>query len=236
MMYRKISLLFILLIAGSASAQQQTITLGECLAAAMKNHPLQMQNDNYAQSSKLQQQNIDNGKLPQLNVNGQATYQNEVVELPFKLPGVTTPVIPKAQYKLSLDANQLIYGGGNIAAQDAVEDYSRQINQMNNDAELYKMRERINQLYFSILLSDLNAGVINNTIADLTGRRLKVEASVKEVIAPIPFMKRMTISTIPKSMIGTEIMLKGVSNLPFGLSSRNRNFHMEDPSLSAEIK
>jgi outer membrane protein TolC len=139
-----------------------------------------LQNGNFQQSSALQQQNNDNGKLPQLNINGQATYQNEVIELPYKVPGMAAPEIPKAQYKVSLDANQLIYGGGFIDAQNSVEDYSRQINQLNNEAELYKMRERINQLYFNILLADLNVGVVNNTISDLDSRLTKVKALMKE--------------------------------------------------------
>lgn len=180
MMYRTGLLFFIIALGTSAMSQQQVLTLDECLAAAMKNHPLSGLNMLYAQTGKLQQQNIDNGKLPQLNINGQATYQNEVIDLPFNFPGVTTPKVPKAQYKLSLDANQLIYGGGAIEVQNSIEDYNLRINQQNNDAELYKMRERINQLYFSILLSDLNSGVINNTISDLNTRLLKVKASVKE--------------------------------------------------------
>ena len=180
MMYRTILLFLILVFAVNAKAQQQTLTLDECLASAMKNHPLSAQNEIYAQSSDLQKKNIENGKLPQLNMNGQATYQNDVVGLPFKIPGVNMPAIPKAQYKVSLDANQLIYGGGSIGAQETIEDFSRQINQLNNTAELYKMRERINQLYFSILLADLNSGVIENTVSDLNARLLKVKASIKE--------------------------------------------------------
>jgi len=159
---------------------QQVLTLDECLGAAMSNNPLSAQNEIYASSSDLQRKNIDNAKLPQLNLNGQATYQNEVIQLLFSLPNAPSPVIPKAQYKMSVDANQLIYGGGAINAQGTIEDFSRQINQLNNDAELYKMKERINQLYFSILLSDLNAEVIDNTITDLSGRLVKVKASVKE--------------------------------------------------------
>ena len=180
MMYRTYLLLFVVLIATATMAQTQTVSLDDCLAAAMKIHPLSLQNGNFEQSSALQQQNNDSGKLPQLNINGQATYQNEVIELPFKIPGMTAPQIPKAQYKISLDANQLIYGGGFIDAQNSVEDYSRQINQLNNEAELYKIRERINQLYFSILLSDLNVVVINNTINDLDSRLTKVKALIKE--------------------------------------------------------
>jgi outer membrane protein TolC len=180
MRYNALLLWLSLLLSTQAAAQQQAITLDDCLAAAMKNHPLAGQNEIYAQTDNLQQRNIDNGKLPQFNVNGQATYQNEVIELPYKIPGIQSPEIPKAQYKLSLDANQLIYGGGSITAQGIIEDYSRQINQLNNEAELYKLRERINQLYFNILLSDLNTEVINNSITDLKSRLVKVKVSVRE--------------------------------------------------------
>jgi len=161
-------------------AQQQSLTLEECLAAAMKNHPLSGQNALFEQSTSLQQQNLATAKLPQLNVNGQATYQNEVIQLPFKVPGVTTPEVPKAQYKLSVDANQLIYNAGLTGLQQTVEDFNRQINQVTNEADLYKVRERVNQLYFSILLAEINGGVINNTISDLSKRLTKVRASVKD--------------------------------------------------------
>ena len=180
MMYRTFLLCLILIMSAKVFSQQQTLTLDECMAAAMKNHPLSVQNDLYAESSNLHKENIDNDKLPQLNLNGQATYQNEVIQILYNIPGAPAPVIPKAQYKMSIDANQLIYGGGNLDAQSAVEDYNRQINQLYNDSELYKMRERINQLYFSILLSDLNIGVINNTISDLNSRLIKVNVSVRE--------------------------------------------------------
>jgi len=180
MKHRKLFLLIALLIAGVANAQQNAVTLEQCLSAAMKNSPLSGQNVLYEKTSGLLQQNTDNGRLPVVNVNGQATYQNEVIELPYKIPGIASPVIPKAQYKVSLDANQLIYGGGTMDVQNSLEEYNRRINQQNNDAELYKIRERINQLYFNILLSGLNAVVINNTIADLEARLTKVKSSVKE--------------------------------------------------------
>ncbi len=183
MINRAFLLCFLIVAFMNARAQQPSLTLDNCLEAAMKHHPLSGQNAIYAQATGLQQQNIDNGKLPQLNVNGQATYQNEVINLPFKVPGVASPEVPKAQYKLSVDASQLIYDGGSIEAQHSLEDYSRQINQMNNNAELYKMRERINQLYFSILLSDLNKDVISNTITDLTTRLIKVKSLVKEGVS-----------------------------------------------------
>ncbi len=179
MRYKTAFLFISMALAIGVQAQHPTLTLDSCLAAAMKNHPLAGQNSIYAETENLQQRNIDNAKLPQLNINGQATYQNEVIQLMFNIPGAPAPVIPKAQYKVSLDANQLIYGGGSIDAQNTIEGYNRKINQLNNDAELYKTRERINQLYFSILLSDLNAEVIENTITDLKTRLARIEISVR---------------------------------------------------------
>lgn len=173
-------LLIALFTTGIAHAQQNPVTLDQCLSAAMKNSPLSGQSILYEETSGLLQENIDNGRLPVLNVNGQATYQNEVIELPYKIPGVLSPEIPKAQYKMSLDANQLIYGGGTMDVQNSLEEYNRRINQQNNDAELYKIRERVNLLYFGILLSDLNAIVIGSTITDLESRLTKVKSSVKE--------------------------------------------------------
>ena len=73
----------------------------------MKNNPLSAQNEIYASSSDLQQKNINNGKLPQLNLNGQATYQNEVIQLLVSSPNAPAPLIPKAQYKMSVDGEQL---------------------------------------------------------------------------------------------------------------------------------
>lgn len=182
MKYKLLLLLISILNAFSSFAQHQTLTLDDCMLAAMKNHPLAGQNEIYSHTNELMQKNIENAKLPQLNINGQATYQNEVIQLLVGVPGAPAPVIPKAQYKISLDANQLIYGGGAVDAQGNIEEYSRKINQLNNEAELYKTKERINQLYFSILLSKLNADVISNTITDLSARLTKIEIAVREGI------------------------------------------------------
>lgn len=175
-------LLFGVVFSEGLIAQPLTLTLDECLGQAMKNHPLNGQNELYKQSSGLQQQIIDIGKLPQLNLNGQATYQNAVTELPISLPGFSPPEIPKLQYKVTLDANQLIYGGGATGLQKELEGYNQKINQANNEAELYKIKERINQLFFSILLTNLNINVIANTINDLTTRQAKILAGIKNEI------------------------------------------------------
>lgn len=160
----------------------QPVTLQTCLNNAVKNSPLNKQNKINSEISVLQQNNIFAGKLPQMNLNGQVTYQSAVTELPIKVPGFSAPEIPKLQYKITMDANQLIYGGNSIAYQKEIEDINLNINQINNETELYQLRERVNQLYFNILLSQANKLVIEQTIADLKLRHSKLLAGEKNGI------------------------------------------------------
>jgi hypothetical protein len=55
--------------------------------------------------------------VPQINIVGQATYQNEVTELPIKLPNISVDPLSKDQYKVYADISQTIYDGGNIKNQ-----------------------------------------------------------------------------------------------------------------------
>jgi outer membrane protein TolC len=161
----------------------QQITLEQCLDAVKSNHPLAGQAALYNQSSSIQQRNNNNALYPVLNVYGQSTYQNEVAELPISLPGIDMPEIPKLQYRVALEANQLIYDGGVLKAQNTLEDATLQLNMINNEAEIYKMRERVNAIFFSIMLYDRNLEVVENTLSDLTVRLKKVEALVLEGVS-----------------------------------------------------
>ena len=104
-----------------ANAQEPAFTLQQCYRLALQNHPLSTQNGLLEQSSQLQLKIWDEDNLPQLNMNGQATYQSAVTTLPIKIPGVSIPTISKDQYKVTLDANQVIYGGGTNQNQKIVE-------------------------------------------------------------------------------------------------------------------
>jgi outer membrane protein TolC len=222
-----------------AASAQQPVTLEDCLSAAMKNHPLKDQNAAYTRLDELQQKNIGTGKLPQLNLNGQATYQNEVIELPYKIPGIDAPQIPKAQYKVSLDVNQLIYGGGAIDAQSEVEAYSLKINLANNEAELYKIRERVNQLYFGVLLAEMNTGVIRNTEADLKSRLTKAEVAIRGgVLLPsaadvlraeiLKAGQRITEAQAQKQALVSSLSV--LTGLPL-----DRNTSFAEPALEADL-
>jgi outer membrane protein TolC len=143
-----------LLIALTVASYAQTLTLDECYALAEKNYPMVQQRELIARSAEYTIQNLSTGYLPQVSINGQATYQSDVTKVPVRIPGNSIPVLSKDQYKLYAEVNQTIYDGGVIRQQKESQEASAMIEQQKLEVELYKIRERINQLFFGVLLAD----------------------------------------------------------------------------------
>jgi outer membrane protein TolC len=177
---KKLGIIFLTLawIAG-VSAQETSLTLQQCYMLALKNHPLSAQNALYEKASQLQGKILDENNLPQLNLNGQATYQNAVTELPIKIPGVSIPEIHKDQYKLTLDATQVIYDGGYNRNQQMIEKNNLEINKQGTETDLFKLRERINQLYFNVLLAENSISILISNQEELDSRLKKIESGIK---------------------------------------------------------
>ena len=144
-------------------AQQKSISLQQCYELAEQYYPLARQKDLIAQTKAYSIENAQKGYLPQLNIFGQATYQSEVTGIPVSFPGVDIPKLSKDQYKIYGEINQTLYDGGMIRSQKKLHEANAGLEEQNITVELYKLRERINQLYFGILL-------INKQL-ELTGLR-----------------------------------------------------------------
>ena len=141
-----------LLTAVPVSAQ---LTLEQCYQLAEQNYPLVRQRALIFQSRDYSLQNATTGYLPAVAINAQQSYQSDVTGVPA-LPGVE-PLIPpvsKNQYKGYGDIMMPIYDGGVIHAQKQAIAASAQIDEQALDVELYKLRDRVNQLYFGVLLFD----------------------------------------------------------------------------------
>jgi outer membrane protein TolC len=133
-------------------AQSGSVTLDSCYILAKKNYPLVRQYELIAKTNEYTLENIAKGYLPQVNINGQATYQSDVTQLPKSIPGVKT--LSKDQYKIYAEANQLIYDGGVLKQQKKLQEANAIIDVQQLEVELYKLKDRINKLYFGILLID----------------------------------------------------------------------------------
>ncbi|MBS1682199.1 MAG: TolC family protein [Bacteroidetes bacterium] len=144
-MTRLVSILFLSI---GFSVQGQTITLEQCYELAKKNYPLTRQRDLLTQVNDYTVSNIAKGNWPQLAINGQESYQSEVVKLPIP----DGPKIPKNQYRVYGEINQPLTDFITTKRQQDVQQAQTLSQIQNLEVELYQMKERINQLYFGILL------------------------------------------------------------------------------------
>ena len=132
---------------------QKTATLEEVQELAKNSYPLIKRNGIIEKTKAYTLENIAKEWLPQINVVGQATYQNEVTQLPFALPNSSVEPLSKDQYKVYADIQQTVYDGGLISNQKKLAKIQSETEIQKNEIELDKLEERINQIYFGILQS-----------------------------------------------------------------------------------
>jgi outer membrane protein TolC len=161
-------------------AQHEQLTIEESYQLARKNYPMIRQRGFIEKSRDYSVSNAEKGYLPQVNIAGQATYQSAVTEfkLPVSLPGVEFPTLNKDQYKVYAEVNQAIYDGGAVRTQVRLHEASAAVEQQKLETELYKLHERIDQLFFGVLMIDeqLRQNALLKTDIQLGIR--KVEAQI----------------------------------------------------------
>ena len=148
---------FILLIEPLQSKSQTTISslnLEQAYQLARVNYPLIKQKNLISRSAFLTIENINTAYLPQLSVNGQASYQSDVTSIKIPIAGANIAPMSKDQYKFWGELNQLIYDGGIIKNQKELQERSSMVDEQKLEVELYKLKDRINQLYLGVLLLD----------------------------------------------------------------------------------
>ncbi|WP_405397057.1 TolC family protein [Maribacter sp. Asnod2-G09] len=166
-------ILFIIILLNMLPAvAQQSITLEECYNSVTKNYPLAKQSQLLEIQNSLEAEVISTTKLPQLSLDGQATYQSDVIEIPIANANIDP--LNKDQYRATFSVNQLIYNGGATVASLAVKSAELKSKQKQVEVNLYQLRQQINQLYFSILLAQES-----NLL--LESKKIQLQAKLKEV-------------------------------------------------------
>ena len=134
--------------------ERQILSLREAFDLAEQQYPLTGQKALVRQTESLTLQNLNSGYLPQVTLNGQATYQSDVTRVSIPLPGVKIPEQPKDQYRALADVSQLLYDGGIIRSQKELQRLNTEVEEGRVNVELHSLKTRVNQLYFSILYHD----------------------------------------------------------------------------------
>ena len=154
------SLIFIIACWMTLAAMAQT--LEQCQQAAEQNYPLIKQYDLIARTTDLTVANIHKAWLPQIGASAQATYQSDVAAWPEQVQsmlnqmGLDIKGLKKDQYRVGIDLNQTIYDGGTISSQAAIAREQGNVEAAQTQVNLYAIRQRVNEMFFAMLLLDEN--------------------------------------------------------------------------------
>lgn len=139
------------LIASLASAQ---ISLEDCQRKTQNNYPLVRQYDLIEKTKEYTLANASKGYLPQFALSAKATYQSAVTEIPVQIPGINVKGLPKDQYQVMLELRQNLWDGGAIRSQKELAKAASDVDREKLNVDMYSLNERVNQMYFGILLLD----------------------------------------------------------------------------------
>lgn len=144
------------------------VTLEECIALAEENYPIISKYDLLEQTKEVNLSNINKGWLPQINVYGQGTVQNDTPSLPESLTNIINQTgtniagLNEWQYRIGADISQNIWDGGTSKVHRKIERAEDAERQAAIDVQLYAVRERVEDLYFGILLMDAQIEQVKN--------------------------------------------------------------------------
>lgn len=180
-------LILILVFLSVFSGYSQSLTLTECQDSARENFPLAKQTGLIDQTTKATIEALMAQYFPQFRLSGQASYQSDVTKIDLKMPDgmpkIDIPTPEKDQYKVYLDVSQTVFGGGSLGVQQQFTKAEAEVNKQRIEVELYKLRDKINQVYFGVLLADEQIKQTNILKNDLNTALDKVKVLVKNGVS-----------------------------------------------------
>lgn len=180
-MGKRILTFIIIILAVSAHAQ----TLEECQQAAEKNYPVIKRYDLIGRTTELTVSNLQKEWLPRITASAQATYQNAVAAWPesiksvYQRMGLDMKGLKKDQCKVGIDVQQTLYDGGVISSQKRIARQEGKLQEAQNDVNQYQLRQRVNEMYFSLLLLNEQIRLNDDVKALLLSSEKKLAAMVK---------------------------------------------------------
>jgi len=145
--------------------EAQGLSIETCQEKAKANYPMIKQYGLIEQTAQYNISNANKGYLPQLSLTARGTYQSAVTSIPAVLGqklGVSLPSLAKDQYQAVLEASQVIWDGGVISSQKKITNAGTEVEKQKLEVDLYALKDRVNQLFFGILL--LNEQLRQNDI------------------------------------------------------------------------
>ena len=156
---RQIFIVFTLLLSVQTFAQLRIET---CYEKARANYPLVKQYGLIEQSRDYNLSNVARAWLPQIQLSAKATYQSDVTKIPIdfsqlpipQMAEMKMPELSRDQYGATIEITQTLWDGGIAGAKRKTITAVSDAEKADLEVNLYAVRERVNQLFFGILMCD----------------------------------------------------------------------------------
>jgi outer membrane protein TolC len=184
----------------AAAPGRDTLRLPELQQAALRQDPRARQAALQTQATELRLANLHAERLPAFAGRAQATHQSEVPAIPISLPGGAAPPIPpKDQYEARVEVEQLLYDGGVLSRRRGAERAQLGVEQARVAADLYPLRDEVNEAFFTAFLLQERAAEVSTLIEDLEARLAMLRAQVRNGAA-LPGDTAVVLATELKAM------------------------------------
>ncbi|HCR49517.1 MAG TPA: hypothetical protein DIW24_07810 [Bacteroidetes bacterium] len=164
------------LVSASVQAQYDLVTLR---TKALAHSPLVSQKNLLMQAESYALAGIHTGRLPKVQLSGQASYQSDVTKVSLSVPGITIPTPDKDQYRAVLEVSQVLYDGGAVKRQSNLQSAQFQTQRAQLDVERDRVVERVNQVYFQILMLDAQNNVLTLAKEELNRKHSQMEGMLR---------------------------------------------------------
>ncbi|MCX6309421.1 MAG: TolC family protein [Bacteroidia bacterium] len=235
----KRTFLVVMLTAGLAQALSAQFTIDGLQEKARQNYPQIKQFSLIEKSAEYNLSNSSRAYLPQVSLSARATYQSDAINLTLNLPGgVKTIKQDKDQYQVVAEVNQVLWDGGVTAARKQSIKTNAELEKQKLEVDLYTLRDRVNQLFFGMLMlheqqmqtnilqqelqtnlekikACLKNGVANQSDVDaLSVELLNVDQRQTELKAAETSYREMLAAMIGEKMDANTVLIKPLNALP----------------------
>lgn len=177
-MYKGMLLTMVLM----SSLSAQAISLKECHQMAHDNYPAIKQYQMLDQSRDFTLENVAKGWLPQVSASAGAYAFTDMMKQNAQMQQMGMDM-KNVVASASVMVRQNVYDGGQMAAQKKVASAQTEVQKKQLDVSMYSINERIDQLYFGILLLDEQLSQNHLLQKDLSTSEKTIRSMMKGGIA-----------------------------------------------------
>ncbi len=155
-------------------------TLDRCIGAAIEHAPEYKLYEMNRQVTGDKIKNLSVNYYPSLDINGQASWQSDVTKVPIPpVPGFSIEELDKDWYKINLNVSQTIWDGGFTKKSKQLEKEEEQIKNGETDVQLYRLKEKVFGLFFTALVYNENAKVLETSLESIDKQLEEMRAAVE---------------------------------------------------------